>query len=250
VTRFRLQGGADVLRSVVAACGVVATMSVVLGAAQASAYRPPARVLFQKAMERQFDRATKTLRIDVETQQFELSGAPRGPAASEKWSYEAPGNFRRDSDAGVEVRVDGRGKAAPDFLLDQVTSAPPLDPDRAVERFFHDMAAVGVNTEVVSFARFDGRIAYLIGSKPWENDKPQVWLDKDSLLVVRVVTLVKGDDGKLHRNDVRYLGWGAPLVGNWFPSTIEWWSDDHLVKRATVRNVERGVSFEAGTFSK
>jgi hypothetical protein len=241
---FRLRGSAILLWGVVATCAAAA-----LWAGRADAYRPPARVLFQKAMEKQFDRATKTLRVDVETQQFELTGAPRGPATTERWSFEAPGNFRRESDAGVEVRVDGRGKAPPDFLLDQVTSSPPLDPDRAVDRFFRDMTAIGVNTEVVSFARFDGRVAYLIGSKPWENDKPQVWLDKDSLLVVRVVTLAKGDDGKLHRNDVRYLGWGAPLVGNWFPSTIEWWIDDHLAKRSTVRNIERGISFEAGTFS-
>ena len=38
-----------------------------LVAGPANAYRPPARLLLQKSMERQAERGTKTLRVDAET---------------------------------------------------------------------------------------------------------------------------------------------------------------------------------------
>ncbi|HEY4222846.1 MAG TPA: hypothetical protein VGO62_15925 [Myxococcota bacterium] len=242
---------------------------VVVGALAASssalAYRPPAHVLVQKAMEKQFERATHTVRVDMETQAYEITGASKGVPVTERWMFQAPGDVRKEIDLPegqrVELRVDDKmiiksagqpdkaQRSPVDFLIDQVTAAPPLDDDRAAERWLHDMRVIGVNPEVVSFARFDGRVAYLIGSKPWETDKPQVWLDKDTLLVVRVVTIGKGDDGKPKRTDTRYLGWGSSIGGNWFPASIEVYSDDKLVKRSTVRNVEKGITFDAATFT-
>lgn len=240
--------------------GVVAA----LAAAPAAAYRPPARLLLQKSMERQTERGTKTLQVEAETQLFDAAGAARGPAFAERLLFQAPGSMRRESElpegTRVELRVDDKtttrqpgqadktSKAAVDLLFDLVTAAPPLDPDRAVERMLRDLKLVGVNPEVVSFARFDGRIGYLIGSKPWELDKPQVWLDKDTLLVTRLVMVQKGEGAALKRTDVRYLGWGSPIGGVWFPSTIEVWVDDKLVRRTSVSQVDRNLAFDATLF--
>lgn len=236
-----------------------------LAAGGADAYRPPARLLLQKAMERQSDRATKTLKVEAETQLFDAAGSARGPAFAERLLFQAPGAMRRESElpegTRVELRVDDKlltkqpgqpdktGRAAVDVLFDAVNVAPPLDADRAVERILRSMKALGVSTEVVSFARFDGRVSYLIGSKPWEQDKPQLWLDKDTLLVTRTVMITKGDDGKPRRTDVRYLGWGSPIGGVWFPSAIEVWVDEKLVRRTLVESVDRNVSFDATLFS-
>lgn len=235
-----------------------------LGAARAEAYRPPARLLLQKAMDRQAERGTKTVKVDAETQLFDAAGSARGPAFVERLMLQAPGSMRRESDlpdgTRVELRVDDKqlvkqpgqpdksGKAAADLLFDFVNGAPPLDPDRAMERVLRDMKALGINPEVVSFARFDGRISYLIGSKPWEKDKPQLWLDKDTLLVTRVVMVQKGEGGAVQRTDVRYLGWGSPIGGVWFPASIEVWVDDKLVRRTLVENVDRNLAFDATLF--
>lgn len=243
---------------------VTLAMVAALGAARADAYRPPARLLLQKAMERQGERGTKTLKVDAETQLFDAAGSARGPAFVERMLFQAAGSARRESElpdgTRIEVRVDDKqlvkqpgqadksGKAAADLLFDFVNAAPPIDPDRAVERVLRDMKALGVSPEVVSFARFDGRISYLIGSKPWEKDKPQLWLDKDTLLVTRVVMVQKGEGGAPQRTDVRYLGWGSPIGGVWFPASIEVWVDDKLVRRTLVENVERNVSFDATQF--
>lgn len=236
----------------------------VLAAAHAQAYRPPARLLLQKAMERQVDRGTKTLRVEAETQLFDATGSARGPAFAERLLFQAPGSMRRESELAdgtrVEVRVDDKvllkqpglpdktSKAAVDLLFDVVNTALPLDADRAVERVLRDMKAIGVSPEVVSFARFDGRVSFLIGSKPWEQDKPQLWLDKDTLLVTRVVMVQKGEGAAAQRTDVRYLGWGSPIGGLWFPASIEVWVDDKLVRRTLVSSVDRNSAFDATLF--
>jgi hypothetical protein len=236
-----------------------------LATTEASAYRPPARALLTRAMERQIERGTKTLRVELETLLYESDGAPRGPAMVERLMFQAPSSARREILDGGGTRVDVRdgdklltkipglpdkGTRAPiDLLHDVVTAAPPLDGIKAVERLLKDIKGLNINPEVVSFARFDGRVAYLIGSKPWEEGQAQLWLDKDTLLIVRVVMVVPGTkDDKPKKTDVRYLGWGSAVGGHWFPQSIEVWSDDKLVRRSVTKNVERNIAFDATSF--
>lgn len=246
--------------------GVLAGLAVALGvlvSPPALAYRPPGRVLLQKAMERQIDRGSRSVKVESDVQLFEVSGAARGLPLVERTLFQAPGGLRRETDlpegTRLEIRADDKmltkvsgqadkpHKAPVDILFDLVTTAPPLDDLKAVERLLRDLRALGVNPEVVSFARFDGRVSYLIGSKPWELDKPQLWLDKDLLLPTRVVMVQKGADGKVTRTDVRYLGWGSAVGGNWYPASIEVYQDDKLVKRSITRTVARNVPVDATT---
>lgn len=242
-----------------AVIGVVALG--LFASAPALAYRPPARVLLQKAMERQIARATRSTRVEADVQLFDSTGAPYGLPVVERTLFQAPGGLRRETDVPegtrVEIRADDKmlvktpgqpdksQRAPVDLLFDQVTTAPPLDESQGVERLLRDLRTLGVNPEVVSFARFDGRVSYLIGSKPWELDKPQVWLDKDLLLLTRVVMVQKAKDGKVTRTDIRYLGWGSAVGGNWYPASIEVYQDDKLVKRSLTRNVEKNVPVDA-----
>jgi outer membrane lipoprotein-sorting protein len=244
-------------------------VGALLSTTGAHAYRPPSRVLLGKAMERQITRDTRTMRIDLETQAYESDGRPLGAPVVERLMFQSPGSSRREIDLPEGVRVEIRdgdkymtkipgqpdkaGKAPIDLLHDQVTTYPPMDDSRASERLLKDMRALNINPEVVSFARFDGRVAYLIGSKPWEENKAQLWLDKDTLLVVRVVMVAPTaagakPDEKPRKTDVRYLGWGSAVGGNWFPQTIEVWDGDRLVRRSITKNVERNVSFDATLF--
>jgi hypothetical protein len=250
----------DVSRALSFACVACALFA----ASTADAYRPPTKFLLVKAMEKQFARDTKTMKVEAETQSFDISGVPRGAPVPEKWLVQAPATMRREVEdpAGtrVEIRVDDKltirgpsgadksSKAVPDPFFDAVAAGAPLDDDRAADRLMKDAKAYGVNTEVVSLARFDGRVAWLIGSKPWERDKPQLWLDKDTYLVVRVVKFNKREGGATQKIDERYLGWGSPIGGNWFPASIEVWVDDKLMQRTLVRNVERNQAFDATLF--
>ena len=245
----------------------IAIVTGALVGSDAWAYRPSLRTLLTKSLDRAFERGTKSLKVESEIQAYDDAGRPRGATVTERHFIQAPNKFRRETegDGGVviEIRSDGKslrkaqgqadkaGKAPIDLLVEAVVASPPLLPEQVADRLISGMKSLGVNTEVVSFARFDGRVAYLVGSKPWEVDKPQVWIDKETLLLVRVVTFQKEGraDGAPSRIDVRYLGWGSAVGGNWYPATVEVWRDDKLVRRAVTQQVEKNAPMEAALFA-
>jgi hypothetical protein len=233
-----------------------------LGASPAHAFRPSTRWHLGRLAERALERGSKTLKVEAELTRYDGRGRVLGALVQERLTFERPGNVRREweDDQGltVEVRADGRwllrepgkperqGKAPVDLLADAIV---PNDADSCATRLLAGMKALGVNPELVSFSRFDGRVCALIGSKPWEQDKPQVWLDKDTLLLVRVVTFGKGPDGKPLRSDLRFRGWGSPVGGNWYPSEVELWEGEGLVRRSVTRGVERNMALDTSTFA-
>ncbi|RYF05862.1 MAG: hypothetical protein EOO40_09895 [Deltaproteobacteria bacterium] len=60
------------------------------------------------------------------------------------------------------------------------------DLDEASARLLKTLAAVGIDSRVVSLGRNEEQIVYIIGAQPWEAERPQVWLDKVSFLPVRL----------------------------------------------------------------
>jgi hypothetical protein len=225
--------------------------------------------VIDKAYEKAIDRGTNALHVDAVVVVYDPStGASRGDMPERTWlASPGPSGFsslRRESDqaggAVVELRVEGKlitratgqpdksQKAGVDVLADLIVAALPLDAGVAADKMIVAMKGLGVNTEVVSYARFDGRVAYLIGSKPWETDKAQVWFEKDTHLPLRLVTFQKGSDGALMKLDVRYLGWSSPVGGSWYPQTIEIWRGDKLLRRAATQNVERNLPVDTSLF--
>jgi hypothetical protein len=227
----------------------------------ARAFRPSSLWVLGRAMEKARDRGTSSLRADATTTVWEVTGKPVVEGAAERVWLEAPGRLRRELDVGkqttVEVRVDGRLlvrqpgkpeqslKSGLDLLADVMTATAGQEPGPAAQKLVAALKAVSVNTEVVSYARFDGRVAYLIGSKPWETDKPQVWFDKDLLVPLRVVTLQK-DGSAQTRLDVRLLGWGSPVGGAWYPAAVEIWRGDVLVRRTLTESLDRNITLDPG----
>jgi len=240
----------------------VAAIVALLMSGPADAFRPSSRWLLDESTSRQLDRGVRNLRVEAETQLFDAGGAPKGASFAEHILFASPQSVRRESELPEGVRVELRdgeklvvkqgttvdrpARAPVDVVADFFTLGGSVTPDGAIERLQRAMRALGVNPEIVSLARFDGRIAYLVGSKPWELDKPQLWLDKDSLLLVRVVQVVKAEGGRNARTDVRLLGYGSAEGGNWFPKTIETWIDDRLARRTTTRTVDKNVPLDAG----
>lgn len=239
----------------------------------ALAFRPSTKWMMDRAMERAIERATKSLKVETNVSVYDADGKKRGDFAERVLLASSPsgvGLVRRETeqDGGVvvEVRADGKtitrtpqadpakaptektGKAGVDLLADMMVFQPPADAEIGADRLIAAFKGLGVNTEVVSYARFDGRVAYLIGSKPWETDKPQVWIEKDSYLPVRVVTFQKGSDDRPVKLDLRYLGWGSPVGGAWYPQSVEVWRAEKLVRRAVTQDVDRNVAVDVTVF--
>lgn len=101
-----------------------------------------------------------------------------------------------------------------------------------------------IDEDVISLDRLKGRIAYVIGAKPWEEEKPQLWIDKEFLLPIRLLT--KGDDGSTV--DVRLLGYGSGATGEWFPRRIETYRNGDLVESVTYDSAELNTNLDDALF--
>ncbi|HEX9243154.1 MAG TPA: hypothetical protein VF875_11990 [Anaeromyxobacter sp.] len=91
----------------------------------------------------------------------------------------------------------------------------------------------GVAIGEAALGRFDGRIAYVIGGRQKE-PHPLLFVDKDGFQPLRLVA-AQGPE----LQDVRFLGWGSPTGGDWFPRAVEVLSRDALALRFTT---ERAAS--------
>jgi hypothetical protein len=101
-----------------------------------------------------------------------------------------------------------------------------------------------IDEEEVNLGRLDDRIAYVIGAKPWEVDKPQLWIDKEYLVPTRLIT--KADDGAMI--DVRLRGWGSGPVSEWYPRRIETWRNGQMVDAYTYHRAMLNESLEPSLF--
>ena len=93
----------------------------------------------------------------------------------------------------------------------------------------------GIDASVVALSRHDGRIAYVIGAKPWEGNKPQLWIDKELKVPLRLVTVNAATNVV---EELRLSGFGGELVDQWFPRRIERWENGALVEVTEVSAIE------------
>jgi hypothetical protein len=101
-----------------------------------------------------------------------------------------------------------------------------------------------IDDEIVSLDRQNDRIAYVIGAKPWEDDKPQLWIDKEYMLPTRL--MVKEDDGTAL--EMRLLDFGSGATGEWYPRRIETYRNGQLVESTTYSSANLNLALEDSLF--
>jgi hypothetical protein len=102
----------------------------------------------------------------------------------------------------------------------------------------------GLDLGDVSLGRFDGRLAYVVGGRAKE-PKPLLFVDKDGFQPLR---LVAAEGPGLA--DVRFLGWGSPIGGDWFPRAAEVWVQDTLALRFSTEHATPNPRLPEGLFPK
>lgn len=233
-------------------------------AAPALAFRPSATWLFNRVLERARERGTTSLRVESTTSTWDATGTAVVAGDAERTWIATGGRVRRelDNDKGMtaEIRADGKlltrvtgqadktSKAGIDVLAEVMTVSSSQDETPAAQRLIAQLKGLGINTEVTSYSRFDGRVAYIVGSKPWETDKAQVWFDKDLLVPLRLVTFQKEGSATV-KVDTRWLGWGSPVGGSWYPQAVEVWRADKLVRRTVTEDLERNITVDTALFA-
>ncbi len=238
---------------------VVVAGTMLLGTA-ATAFAPTPRWLIRRALWLQLERNIESLTATFDLMRYDIDGYPRGFRTTQRLTVVAPDKLRRETDlpdgALVEVQngakalleVPKKGvqlqKARPTVWEQWITAGKPLDAPAAGDRVVKGFEQLGIDVEQVSFSRFDGRVCYVIGAKPWEKDKPQAWLDKETLHLTRLIWV--GTDKQ--RQEQRFIGWGSAEGGAWLPKSIERYRGDTLIERATLRDVERNQAVDRARF--
>lgn len=92
------------------------------------------------------------------------------------------------------------------------------------------LSSYNIDNDVVSLSRLDRQIAYVIGAKPWELDKPQLWIDKSFRVPIR---LMEVDASSKEMIDTRLLGFGSAQTGEWWPRQIQVWKNGQLIETTT-----------------
>ncbi|MCG3174416.1 MAG: hypothetical protein GMKNLPBB_02650 [Myxococcota bacterium] len=214
-------------------------------AVPAAAYILPGYFLFRKFSER-------LVQSGVNAAVCEINAALPGPGGQPvsapgrltmaraerlRLDVELPGGpwiWARNADH-LMMEGPGRPGRTRAILIDPVTAllAGPSAQPRYLEQTF---AHHGVKFEERSLVRHEGRIAIAVGARAGDRNAPQVWMDKDRFVPVRV--LWTDEDGAA--NDMLMRGWGATGFGDWIPREIEWIRNGALEWRISVLACETG----------
>jgi len=108
---------------------------------------------------------------------------------------------------------------------------------RSREALAERLLQLGVDVYVSTLGRFEEKIAFVLGAQYPDESVNQLWVDKDTLLPLRLIIRgVYGADNS-SKVEIRYLVWWK--IGEiQYPSKIEFYQDDNLVR------VSHAISFE------
>ncbi|MCB9654727.1 MAG: hypothetical protein H6729_11420 [Deltaproteobacteria bacterium] len=106
------------------------------------------------------------------------------------------------------------------------------------------MRSAKIDDDVVSLSRLDGRVAYVLGARASETDKPQLWIDKEYMVPIRFIH--RDASGALI--DMKLLGFGSAITGPWYPERIEIWKNGELVQTRIFRSLSINDPLEPSLF--
>lgn len=176
--------------------------------------------------------------------------------------------WRQGAPAYVEVVAEGLAASGDEKgPKDDGTSPNPWpalvfprgkDVDEAGTRMLEAIEAVGIDSNVVTLGRYPGGVAYVVGARPWENDRPQLWIDKTSVQPVRILWPVATDGkagarakaaGPTDRpgagmHELRLLNYVGGL-----PRKLEEYEDGRLLRRSEVTRVTLNQNLPESLFT-
>jgi outer membrane lipoprotein-sorting protein len=92
---------------------------------------------------------------------------------------------------------------------------------------------------------WDGKAAYVVGADKGDLKSKQFWVEKDSLLFVRVIEPGPRDATKL--DDIRFMDY-RKLAGGWIAARVEVHSEEKLVFSEDYTDMKCNVKLDPGTF--
>ena len=201
------------LRSLYGKLGLVFFVSAfVFCSSSAFAFLPSVNWILNRTVALYLESPTKSIRVAMEG--YDLSESNQKIARSEKVYFKRGYNFRREANQGDRsiIEIMGKGNVMqrladfpaevfPEFLQLYYSLHKPDKGPQGSAVLLAALERTGVDTSIISINRHNSDIVWVIGAKPTEPLKTQVWLTKKYFRPVRVV-LNNGRDSF----DWRFLG--------------------------------------------
>ncbi len=161
-------------------------------------------------------------------------------------------DIRSASSERVRVAVGGRTLTIIDGRIVSTTASrfdsfKDILLHRSRARLADSLMRLGVDVSISSLGRFEDQIAFVLGANYPDEDVNQFWVDKDTLLPLRLVIRDAGIGGSSKRVEIRYLTWWK-IGETRYPSRIEFYQDNNLVRVSQAKNFEENTSFSEELF--
>ena len=183
---------------------------------------------------------------------------PDGTSSFEMW-YEAallPGKLRIDIGAPTDnngyLMVDGnisiikKGVLAKsdkyvNILLVLGFDAYTQDPAKTIQVVKDE----GYDLSKLHEDTWDGKAAYVVGAEKGDLKSKQFWIEKDTLLFVRVIEPSRGDPAKV--DDIRFIHY-QPLAGAWIAAGVEVYTEGKKVFTEDYTEIQGNVKLDPSVF--
>lgn len=174
----------------------------------------------------------------------------------ETLKYNFPESFRSEIQSENVQRIHVVSKGAAITVIDGTISA---DPETKFDFYkyiilYHSrqllqdkLLLLGVDVFVSSLGRFQDKIAYVIGAQYPDESVPQLWIDKDTFIPFRWITIGKNTDSYLDPLEVRYLKW-REVDRIWYPMHIQFFQNNLLLREIKVDHMAVDVFFSKDIF--
>lgn len=106
---------------------------------------------------------------------------------------------------------------------------------------------LGIDVHVSSLGRLDKVICYVIGARYPDTDVPQLWIDRETFMPVRLVPSPAVKDDQMPAEEIRFSQWRR-FNGIPYPGEIVLLEKGTAVQKITVDSIEASPVFEPGTF--
>lgn len=225
-------------------------LAIALASTPVAAHIDPAPVLLQKAAEAR-------ARLDYETLIVEGVLVAPGAAPIEVWegiwsSRAHRRELQRPGGAETILTIEQRrwrfgaeGPKEPTRIRPDPWQVFFVDAggDPGGRRGMALLTAYGIDPETLSMARQDGRPCYVIGAKPWEPNRPQLWLDRVFMTPARLVFSVEGV-----RHELRWRAPDDPRTTPFYPGRYEERIDGELQFRIEYVRVRPNAPIDERRF--
>jgi hypothetical protein len=202
-----------------------------LNASPSLAFLPSVNWIMNRTVALYLQSPVKSIRVGLEG--YDITEASQKLARSERVYFKRGYNFRREASQGEKsiVEIMGKGNVVsrvsdfpaevfPEFMQLYYTLHEPDKGPKGSAVLLAALERTGVDTSVISINRQDAAIVWVIGAKPWEPNKTQVWLTKDYFRPVKII-LNNGRDvldwrfmGEQRFDDLPFLFSGLELRWN------------------------------------